>query len=230
GEGRRARRDDEEARERLLLVGRRAVPGPRDQTLVGQLPPAARTGQGRSGRGREGPRRSPGAGAAGRRASGLDPGMSGGAPWADPAGAVLPVAGAAETYRVETWGCQMNVLDGQRMAGQLETMGLRRAGESEPPRVVLLNTCSVREKAESKVFSELGVLARRKQEDPDLVIGVTGCVAQVSGEEILERAPFVDFVAGTGQVERIGELVAAARRERRQALALELPVDDPVYQ
>jgi len=156
--------------------------------------------------------------------------MSGGAPWADPARAVLPVAGATETYRVETWGCQMNVLDGQRMAGQLETLGLRRAGESESPRVVLLNTCSVREKAESKVFSELGVLARRKQEDPDLVIGVTGCVAQVSGEEILERAPFVDFVAGTGQVERIGELVAAARRDRRQALAVELPSDDPVYQ
>ena len=89
--------------------------------------------------------------------------MSGGAPWADPARAALPVAGATETYRVETWGCQMNVLDGQRMAGQLETLGLRRAGESEPPRVVLLNTCSVREKAESKVFSELGVLARRKQ-------------------------------------------------------------------
>ena len=59
---------------------------------------------------------------------------------------------------------------------------------------------------------------------------MTGCVAQVSGEEILERAPFVDFVAGTGQVERIGALVAAARRDRRQALAVDLPTDDPVYQ
>ena len=141
----------------------------------------------------------------------------------------LPVLGG-DSYRVETWGCQMNVLDGQRMAGQLEEMGLRRAPEGEEGRVILLNTCAVREKAEAKVFSELGVLARRKQDDPDLVIGVTGCVAQVSGEEILERAPFVDFVAGTGQVERIGELVAIARRERRQALELELPTDDPVYQ
>jgi tRNA-2-methylthio-N6-dimethylallyladenosine synthase len=142
----------------------------------------------------------------------------------------LPVLGGGDSYRVETWGCQMNVLDGQRMAGQLEAQGLRRAPEGEEGSVVLLNTCAVREKAESKVFSELGVLARRKQEDPGLVIGVTGCVAQVSGEEILERAPFVDFVAGTGQVERIGELVAAARLERRQALELELPSDDPVYQ
>ncbi len=107
-------------------------------------------------------------------------------------------------YRVETWGCQMNVLDGQRMAGQLEKRGLRRAGEGEEAGVVLLNTCMVREKAESKVFSALGVLGRRKQENPDLIVGVTGCVAQVSGEEILERAPWVDFVAGTGQVERIG--------------------------
>jgi tRNA-2-methylthio-N6-dimethylallyladenosine synthase len=134
------------------------------------------------------------------------------------------------SYRVETWGCQMNVLDGQRMAGQLEAQGLRRAEEGEEPGVVLLNTCSVREKAEAKVFSSLGVLARRKRENPNLVVGVTGCVAQVSGEEILERAPWVDFVAGTGQVERIGELVASARRERRQALELELPEEDPVYQ
>jgi len=141
-----------------------------------------------------------------------------------------PAAAELPAYRVETWGCQMNVLDGQRMAGQLESQGLRRAAEGEQPGVVLLNTCSVREKAEAKVFSELGVLARRKQENPELVVGVTGCVAQVSGEEILERAPWVDFVAGTGQVEKIGELVAAARRERSQALALELPTEDPVYQ
>ena len=141
-----------------------------------------------------------------------------------------PDAAELPAYRVETWGCQMNVLDGQRMAGQLESQGLRRAAEGEEPGVVLLNTCSVREKAEAKVFSELGVLARRKQENPQLVVGVTGCVAQVSGEEILERAPWVDFVAGTGQVEKIGELVAAARRERGRALALELPTEDPVYQ
>jgi tRNA-2-methylthio-N6-dimethylallyladenosine synthase len=137
---------------------------------------------------------------------------------------------SAASYRVETWGCQMNVLDGERMAGQLEARGFTAAPEGAAARVVILNTCSVREKAEDKVFSELGVLARRKQADPDLVVGVTGCVAQVSGEEILERAPWVDFVAGTGQVERIGELVETALAERRQALRLELPEEDPVYQ
>ena len=135
-----------------------------------------------------------------------------------------------EAFEVQTWGCQMNVLDGQRMAGQLESRGFRRLREGESPGVVLLNTCAVREKAEAKVFSELGVLARRKREHPELVVGVTGCVAQVSGQEILERAPWVDFVAGTGQVENIGHMVEEARRERRRALALELPEEDPVYQ
>jgi tRNA-2-methylthio-N6-dimethylallyladenosine synthase len=135
-----------------------------------------------------------------------------------------------DAFEVQTWGCQMNVLDGERMAGQLETRGLRRAGEGVAPGVILLNTCAVREKSEHKLFSELGVLAERKRDQPELVVGVTGCVAQVSGQEILERAPWIDFVAGTGQVERIGDMVDAARRERRQSLALELPEEDPVYQ
>ncbi len=116
------------------------------------------------------------------------------------------------------------------MAGQLAARGLQRCGDDAQPGIVLLNTCAVREKAESKVFSELGVLAERKRNHPELVVGVTGCVAQVSGQEILERAPWIDFVAGTGQVESIGEMVEAARRDRRQALALELPNEDPVYQ
>jgi tRNA-2-methylthio-N6-dimethylallyladenosine synthase len=134
------------------------------------------------------------------------------------------------SYRVETWGCQMNVLDGERMAGQLERRGFRPAAKEESPDVVILNTCAVREKAEAKVYSALGVLGRRKQDFPELVIGVTGCVAQVEGNEILERAPWVDFVLGTGNVERIGELVDRVRSERRHVLSLELPIDSPVYQ
>jgi tRNA-2-methylthio-N6-dimethylallyladenosine synthase len=124
----------------------------------------------------------------------------------------------------------MNVLDGERMAGQLERRGFRPAAKEESPDVVILNTCAVREKAEAKVYSALGVLGRRKQDFPELVIGVTGCVAQVEGNEILERAPWVDFVLGTGNVERIGELVDRVRSERRHVLALELPIDSPVYQ
>jgi len=134
------------------------------------------------------------------------------------------------SYRVETWGCQMNVLDGERMAGQLERRGFRPASKAESPDVVILNTCAVREKAEAKVYSALGVLGRRKQEFPELVIGVTGGVAQVEGSEILERAPWVDFVLGTGNVERVGELVEQVRSERRHVRSLELPIESPIYQ
>jgi tRNA-2-methylthio-N6-dimethylallyladenosine synthase len=134
------------------------------------------------------------------------------------------------TYRVETWGCQMNVLDGERMAGSLEARGFRRAGDGEGADVVLLNTCAVREKAEHKVYSALGVLGREKQARPGLVIGVTGCVAQVESAEILERAPWVDFVLGTGNVEAVGEVVEQVRKERRHVTAIELPVESPVYQ
>ena len=139
-------------------------------------------------------------------------------------------AASADTYRVETWGCQMNVLDGERMAGLLSAGGFSPAADGADADVVILNTCAVREKAEAKVYSALGVLGAAKRERPGLVIGVTGCVAQVEADEILERAPWVDFVIGTGQVERIAEAVARARRERRREALLELPRDSPVYQ
>jgi tRNA-2-methylthio-N6-dimethylallyladenosine synthase len=124
----------------------------------------------------------------------------------------------------------MNVLDGERMAGSLEALGLSRAGEGEDADVLILNTCDVREKAEAKVYSALGVLAERKRGNPNLVVGVTGCLAQVSGDQILERAPWVDFVVGTGNVEKVGEIARRAWTQRRQTKALDLPEDSPVYQ
>ena len=133
-------------------------------------------------------------------------------------------------YRVETWGCQMNVLDGERMAGQLEARGLARACDGEAADVIVLNTCHIRDKADHKVFTQLGVLARAKQQRPDLVIGVAGCVAQALGEAIFERAPWVDFVLGTGEVEHLGEIVERVRSERRRIAAVELPEDSPIYQ
>src|SRR4029077_1720690 len=134
-------------------------------------------------------------GAARRSSAGMDPRMST-AETGLPAAPPLPLH--PDAFEVHTWGCQMNVLDGERMAGQLEGLGLRRCGNGARAGIVLLNTCAVRAKSEHKLFSELGVLAERKRERPELVVGVTGCVAQVSGQEILERAPWLDFVAGTG--------------------------------
>ena len=154
------------------------------------------------------------------------------------AGSLLPVSpdsgvpgpSAPRSYRVETWGCQMNVLDGERIAGQLEGFGLTRAGEGEDADVLILNTCDVREKAEAKVYSALGVVAERKRGNPNLVVGVTGCLAQVSGDQILERAPWVDFVVGTGNVEKVGVVAHRAWTERLRTKALDLPEDSPVFQ
>jgi tRNA-2-methylthio-N6-dimethylallyladenosine synthase len=91
----------------------------------------------------------------------------------------------------------MNVLDADKMAGALERHGYIRADRADHADVVLLNTCSIREKAREKVFSELGRLKPLKDLRPDVVLGVCGCVAQQEGDAILERAPYVDFVVGT---------------------------------
>lgn len=104
---------------------------------------------------------------------------------------------SAPRYFIETWGCQMNVLDADKMSGALERHGYRRAGAADEADVVLLNTCSIREKAQEKVFSELGRLRPLKLRKPDLVLGVCGCVAQQEGSAIFARAPFVDLVVGT---------------------------------
>ena len=87
-----------------------------------------------------------------------------------------------DRYFIETWGCQMNVLDADKMAGALERHGYVRADCVDNADVVLLNTCSIREKAQDKVFSELGRLKPIKDLRPDVVLGVCGCVAQQEGD------------------------------------------------
>ena len=105
--------------------------------------------------------------------------------------------GASGRYYIETWGCQMNVLDADKMSGALERHGYVRATAADDADVVLLNTCSIREKAQEKVFSELGRLRPLKALRPDVVLGVCGCVAQQEGADIFARAPHVDIVVGT---------------------------------
>ncbi|HVS02369.1 MAG TPA: tRNA (N6-isopentenyl adenosine(37)-C2)-methylthiotransferase MiaB [Thermoanaerobaculia bacterium] len=121
-----------------------------------------------------------------------------------------PASGDGRRFYVETWGCQMNELDSQRMAGQLMQQGMmpaRQAGEAD---VILLNSCSVREKAAHKAYSRLGEYRRLKASRPDLVLGFCGCVAQQEGEEALRRVPDLDFVVGPA---RVGELREILRRQ-----------------
>ena len=111
------------------------------------------------------------------------------------------------TYFVETWGCQMNVLDSQRLAGLLEVRGLRQVGRAEDADVALLNTCSVREKAVHKVLSRLGELKNlRAATGKPEVVGLCGCVAEQEGARLLARSSVLSFVLGPG---RIAQLPAA---------------------
>lgn len=114
-----------------------------------------------------------------------------------------------KTFFIETWGCQMNDLDTQRLAGQLRLRGYRRVEQAESASLILLNTCSIRDKSENKVYSRLGAL--RGERARGARIGVAGCVAQQEGESILKRAPWVDFVMGPGNVGMLDEVLAGRR-------------------
>jgi tRNA-2-methylthio-N6-dimethylallyladenosine synthase len=113
---------------------------------------------------------------------------------------------------IKTFGCQMNEYDSNKMAALLaHTHGLTRVSDTGNARVLLMNTCSVREKAQEKLFSELGRWRALKEADPGLIIGVGGCVASQEGEDIWERAPYVDIVFGPQTLHRLPALLTAVR-------------------
>ncbi|HEY4597233.1 MAG TPA: tRNA (N6-isopentenyl adenosine(37)-C2)-methylthiotransferase MiaB, partial [Thermoanaerobaculia bacterium] len=118
-------------------------------------------------------------------------------------------------FYIETWGCQMNELDSQRMAGQLMQQGILPTREPGEADIILLNSCSVREKAEQKVYSRLGEYRLLKKGKGDLLIGLCGCVAQQEGERALERVPDLDFVLGPARVGELQEVVARRRAGER---------------
>jgi tRNA-2-methylthio-N6-dimethylallyladenosine synthase len=110
-------------------------------------------------------------------------------------------------YHIETFGCQMNDLDSERIAGSLYGDGMEPAEDAARADIIILNTCSVRDKAVQKVYARLGELRRHKANRPDLIIGVVGCMAQLDRNTILKRAPFVDIVAGPQKGFAMGDLV-----------------------
>jgi len=126
-------------------------------------------------------------------------------------------------FYVETWGCQMNELDSQRMSGQLMQQGLLPTREVEEADVILLNSCSVREKAAQKAYSRLGEYRLLKRRHPELLIGFCGCVAQQEGEDALKRVPDLDFVVGPGRVGELGKILDRRRREGRRVVATGFP-------
>lgn len=125
---------------------------------------------------------------------------------------------------IRTHGCQMNEYDSAKMADVLQAShGLEVTQEPAEADVILLNTCSIREKAQEKVFSQLGIWRRWKHDRPDLIIGVGGCVASQEGEALLERAPFVDIVFGPQTLHRLPEMLDEVRSRRCSVVDISFP-------
>jgi tRNA-2-methylthio-N6-dimethylallyladenosine synthase len=125
---------------------------------------------------------------------------------------------------IKTFGCQMNEYDSDKMVDVLHAAeGLIKTDTPEDADVILLNTCSVREKAQEKVFSDLGRLRELKRHKPDLVIGVGGCVASQEGEAIVKRAPYVDLVFGPQTLHRLPEMLNQRRTTGRSQVDISFP-------
>lgn len=127
---------------------------------------------------------------------------------------------------LETFGCQMNELDSELVAGALKSLGYRFVPEPDSAQVVLYNTCSVREHAEQKVWSRLGELAKRKLEEPGLVVGVLGCMAERDGVDLVRRMPVVDVLCGPGELDKLPSLLDNAVRTRESLLAQDLTEEE----
>ncbi len=114
-----------------------------------------------------------------------------------------------KSYHVTTFGCQMNEHDSERMKGMLESLGYSEAGSRDEADVILFNTCSIRETADSRFLGHLGEAKRLKSEDPEKVVGVGGCWAQSVKDEVFQQFPFVDVAFGPGQIPKLAEFLTS---------------------
>lgn len=123
---------------------------------------------------------------------------------------------------IETVGCQMNVLDSEMVVADLRKHGYELTKSQDDADALLFNTCSVREHAEDKTYSQLGPLRQLKKQHPEKVVGVIGCMAQKDQKSIFDRAPYVDLVVGPGQLQQIPELIAKIQDGAKQQVAVGL--------
>lgn len=132
-------------------------------------------------------------------------------------------------YLVQTMGCQMNVHDSRRIEEVLRAAGWSATDEAALAELVVFNTCSVREKAEHKLMSALGTVRPLKEERPDVVIAVAGCVAQQEGERLIKKAPYIDVVIGPDNIGELAGLVEGARGGARPVARTEFDVHAPSF-
>src|SRR5579859_7889763 len=138
-------------------------------------------------------------------------------------GTAAPGGDFGRTFYLETFGCQMNVHDSEKVAGVLMGRGLESVEDPEQADIILYNTCSIREKAAQKVFSRLGAI---KKKHGDKLIGVLGCVAQQEGEKFFERAPQVGLVCGSASYSKLPELLDQLKAGNRRVTGLGLDTEE----
>ena len=126
------------------------------------------------------------------------------------------------TYHIDTYGCQMNVLDSELAEGQLRKLGFEPAESRKAADLILINTCSVREHAEHKVWSRLGEVAIQKRNNPDLIVGMLGCMAQEWQDKVRRKAPVVDIVLGPRQIGEVGEVIEQLLADRAPIVRADL--------
>ena len=131
------------------------------------------------------------------------------------------------------YGCQMNVSDAERMAGEPASSGYARTDEMQAADLILIHTCCVRESAEDRVYGKIGEIKHLKRKNPRLIFGITGCMAQKEGDALIARAPHIDFVLGTSKVHELKNVVRELERERGHIVDVnltetELPDGGPV--
>lgn len=124
-----------------------------------------------------------------------------------------------KTFYLETFGCQMNVVDSERIVDLLGGIGYRQVTDAPAAQLLLLNTCAVRDKAVRKAYGHLGRFKPLKEANPELIIGLGGCVAQQEGDQLLAEFPYLDLVFGTHNVHRLPELVSEIETRRGRATA-----------
>ncbi|MBI3948281.1 MAG: tRNA (N6-isopentenyl adenosine(37)-C2)-methylthiotransferase MiaB [Armatimonadetes bacterium] len=130
---------------------------------------------------------------------------------------------AGRTYHIVTFGCQMNLSDSERIEALLSDAGMRREADLRRADLVLFNTCSVRQKAEDRVYGNLGRLKQHRRAHPEMILGVCGCMAQREGEALRRKVSFVDLVIGTAQLHRLPEMAAEIWRTGQAQVATEMP-------
>lgn len=128
------------------------------------------------------------------------------------------------TLYIETYGCQMNEYDSDRIINALDANTTEKAEDAD---LIIINTCAIREKADQKALSSLGKFKHLKSNNPDLIVGISGCVAQLYGEKLLKRMPYLDFVLGPRGIPKLPELITDIRESKSRPVETSFDIEEP---